>query len=914
MYVIPETNNINEAEGRQERGTLTIIWALTVLPLLQYNLPYLHLPQALAIYSGYLTPHLSPTTTASTSCLPQSPSPAVTSLGPWTVAVRAAYVICPHIRLSQRITYRACYPPLPFAPGWIYPALRATKERSGWKSIVAIGVLSHGMFRLLPWSSVAGGNKVTAEEVKMLAAPQRRSSIADNPALHKLKRKRANSGETDTSVPEPTHLSRIYLRPQEASGNAKLTPSQPPSSVVKVQSPDRSTQGDIPRRNSLKATSQIKESGDMPPPNTVKPDPEPTPPAGTVPKMDTETLRQTLESQLSLEILLKHDELRLIDQEMGKCQVALDQLRRCSEIPYPGSNVAGLSSNVSSGTGSAVLPIRPGPPPISPSPWGVTEGPYSRHYAKWLLPDPRFDGGEVESAVHASAVSGSGADGRTTRASWSEPGVTGTLRSQRSSAGTKLQALSSGYPQPKDKAGPMIIKRKSDGQLVKLVCLDCRRDNFSSTQGFINHCRIAHNRNFASHDAAAAASGEPVEVDEAGMVIGNNNDVPAGTAAGYVHPLIRSAHLVGSAAQPGMRRAFSQGQLAKRSGDSSTSCDGSNQAEKASSSQSQSTPNLNKPQLQKISVVPLSPSFKASPVTPNLSSLMQRRGMSVDLLDIVDDALTKTVMAMLSSDDEFSEGLDDENEQPNHDRSRLSVRGSRLPARTIVSPSQPPRPGSRKGIDKPSRKPQPSPIPPTPTPQRPSYRSPYSPTTGSLVAPGIEHERCQGNDIDSMVDTISSELSPNTVESNQAPSLVSDDEDYEAPSESESPSPSPSAVSDEGPDNIEVQDGDDGTTGGANVPTTATSDAKPGPEITSPSKHHHDHHHPSPVSREVPVYKRKASSKVKGGVKNAEMSPSTNTATMRVNNKEPKRVSFGSPITTTPAIAQKDGGKKQRRG
>ncbi|PGH10378.1 ADA HAT complex component 1 [Blastomyces parvus] len=769
------------------------------------------------------------------------------------------------------------------------------------------------MFRLLPWSSAVGGNKVNAEEVKMLAAPQRRSPIVESPAIHKLKRKRANSGERGNSAPEHSQPSKIYARPHDTNGNDRKTIApHSPSSAIKIESPKALSQCNSPSNNSLRTINQTTESGDEPPPaNLAKP--ESTPPASTVPKMDTETLRRTLEAQLSLEILLKHDELRLIDQELAKCQVALDQLRRCSEIPYPGSTVSGLSYNVSNGTGNAILPAAAhGPPLISPSPWGVTDGPYSRHYARWLLPDPRFDGGEAETAVPTSAITGgTPTDGRVTRGSWSEQGVAGTLRSQRSSAGTKLQALSSGYPQPKDKAGPMIIKRKSDGQLVKLVCLDCRRENFSSTQGFINHCRIAHNRNFASHDAAAAASGEPVEVDESGAVIGNNNDVSAGTTVGYVHPLIRSAHLVGSTPQPGApRTSSSQNQIARRSSASRTSPGGSIEPQKGSSPlQARNTPNGNRPRPQHVAVESPSPSFKASPETPNLSSLMKRRGMAVDLLDIVDDALTKIDLDMFS-EDELSEAAETENEQPNP---QFSVRGSRLPARTIVSPSQPPRPGSRKGADKPSRKPQLArPINP-PSPQT-SYRSPYGPASGSSHVREVDRQKSQGNDMDIiMADSISADLSPNTVESNQAPSLVSDDEDYEAPSESETPSPSPSMASDEGPDNIEVRDGDEGSVRGTNVTTAAASDTKPGPEIPSPSKHH-----PSPVPREVPTYKKKAPSKKKSGAKNAGQAssvtvPASATAP-RTNDKEQKRVSFVSPITTPPRTKKDGTGKRHRRG
>jgi len=45
-----------------------------------------------------------------------------------------------------------------------------------------------------------------------------------------------------------------------------------------------------------------------------------------------------------------------------------------------------------------------------------------------------------------------------------------------------------------------------------MECRDCQRSNFSSAQGFINHCRIAHQREYSSHDAAAFDCG--VVIDE----------------------------------------------------------------------------------------------------------------------------------------------------------------------------------------------------------------------------------------------------------------------------------------------------------------------------------------------------------------------------------------------------------------
>ena len=244
--------------------------------------------------------------------------------------------------------------------------------------------------------------------------------------------------------------------------------------------------------------------------------------------MDSNRVGETIEAQLSLDILLKHNELRLINQELAKCQIALEQLRRCSLIPYPTSQGTPESMfNVSNGTGPAVAQGESVPQWATP--YGVADGPYTRHYAKWLIPDPSFDGAQVEwnRSFDSSRVSNAVSEGRSTRYSIAEGSTpTGKARSQRGSTGIKLQSLSSGYPQAKEKAGPCILKRQ-DGQMVKLVCLDCKRENFSSTQGFINHCRIAHRRDFKSHEEAAVASGQPIELDEAGGIVGEERSFPS---------------------------------------------------------------------------------------------------------------------------------------------------------------------------------------------------------------------------------------------------------------------------------------------------------------------------------------------------------------------------------------------------
>jgi hypothetical protein len=53
----------------------------------------------------------------------------------------------------------------------------------------------------------------------------------------------------------------------------------------------------------------------------------------------------------------------------------------------------------------------------------------------------------------------------------------------------------------------------------RLECSTCHRSNFSSAQGFINHCRIAHQTEYASHDAAAEACGKEVDEEEQASLI-----------------------------------------------------------------------------------------------------------------------------------------------------------------------------------------------------------------------------------------------------------------------------------------------------------------------------------------------------------------------------------------------------------
>ncbi|KAL3424318.1 hypothetical protein PVAG01_03599 [Phlyctema vagabunda] len=489
---------------------------------------------------------------------------------------------------------------------------------------------------------------------------------------------------------------------------------------------------------------------------------------------ETSALRDTIESQFSLEILVKHNELRLINQELAKCQVALEQLRRCHLIPYPiAQRTPQAMLDISSGIGPASLPQRGATVPQWAPPYGVVDGPYTRHYAKWLIPDPSFDANcESYQSADTARVGKSLPEGRTTRHSFTDgSSLASKARVQRGSAGQKLQALSSGYPQAKEKAGPCVLKR-SDGQMVKLVCLDCQRENFSSTQGFINHCRIAHRRDFKSHEEAAQQSGQAIEVDDVGGIVGEEK-APS-IAPGLVHPLIRDTPVEKGAYKALLSRInasmalFNQGKLP-----GVTSIPGS------AKSSARVSPSPNK-------------SFVPSLATPHLSALMQSKGFGDNLNDIVGEAKKHVDLDDLLQQSEDSEDSDKSVKETH--RRPLAMDGAsdsppvpakRIPARAAVSPAPYARPTSSKGLDA-ARKPGISPRLAYTAPLINTTAEPYNKLAGNHrdlhSIHEVDHELMDMHG-PSLVD-----LSPNTVASNNAPSLVSDDGEYDDGDDAESAS------------------------------------------------------------------------------------------------------------------------------
>lgn len=464
----------------------------------------------------------------------------------------------------------------------------------------------------------------------------------------------------------------------------------------------------------------------------------------STPKMAArlERAKEKIEAEFSQEILLKHQEHRLASQELAKCQIALEQLRRCHLIPYP-INVPTYEQmlNITNGQGPALQTRMGAQVPQWAPPFGVTDGPYARHLAKWLIPDPKFDGIPAPILVQPDSIRArSSVDARSARRSTSsEVGNTfSKSRRSRESIGQKLQALPSGYTQPKGKAGPCTLKRVADGKMVKLVCVTCHREDFSSTQGFINHCRIAHKQEYKSHEEAAVACGHIIDSDDTGVMVGAPAPVvvPAATPSGPAHPFARTNATMGHA-----DACFS---VVKRI---DAIMDAIRDTIPSTSSAATVTPSAD---------------FKSSAATPNLSALAMKLGKDVDMDELVRDAKTRVDLDVLLSPEDDTDDSEDETpdvKTAQSDLTSAAVGGMRIPVRKPVSPVPPPvlpggiRPSSSSGR-----------VPPL------SYATPIATPALHLSDPESESPGEDDMDID---------LSPTTAVSNKPPSLVSDDDDYD---------------------------------------------------------------------------------------------------------------------------------------
>ncbi|KAL1302133.1 hypothetical protein AAFC00_002567 [Neodothiora populina] len=610
------------------------------------------------------------------------------------------------------------------------------------------------------------------EKALLSNSTMRPSSLLHVTPLLKMKRKRSESpGEDDASLMQrdskrsklsnlgrQTPIQSQDTSPHTQSNAAYIGRSvansleRPAGGVTNPQkanvSDDQYSDGD---RKPLDTESKPSSIDSVHPPHTKADD-------STATQPQQSELCQIIEHQFNLEILLKHRELRLIEQELAKCQVALEQLRRCEVVPYPGST--GLSQAISDGVGPSIKAQAGFTQPQAPAPWGVTDGPYTRHYARWLLNDPTFDSMSIHPAQSTTDNFQAVTEGRSTRNSTVSSSRTNKHRPSRDSVGNLNHALPNYPTQVRGKGGPLVIKRIADKKFVKLICNNCQRGDFSSVQGFLNHCRIAHKVDYKSHEAAATDCGRLLDEDEMHLIPQTAANVtPAPKAAHQrapapaaqvldppsVHPLNMQIvpHYTWKVQAAAARAAAARNMEAGVNEDASIPSRQTPKARNRSGSDvARGAANA--------SAFHSSP-LVASSSTPYLSSQFVRRGFGGNLAAVTTKAREKVDLGVESPDEEGVPAGTSRKQSVS--RAPSTAPGARL-VQTSTSSSMS-RSHSQKGQHAPHSRPRPAPLAP-PSSHATSLRS-----------------RDYGAEVPES--PFDSHLSPHTADSN--PGLVSDHED-----------------------------------------------------------------------------------------------------------------------------------------
>ncbi|KAK0947147.1 hypothetical protein LTR29_001430 [Friedmanniomyces endolithicus] len=604
----------------------------------------------------------------------------------------------------------------------------------------------------------------------------RASPVMDISLLNKLKRKRVDSPEPFSSIwVQPAKKSRddadafrhtpVKTQPKQELPVATpdLVPSRNPHTIqaqpemMTHQTSDLQTHGPGGPTASALHTTDIRPALHLTQQTPAKQMPEDVtmtdaPTSAQVHTVDMTPLKQAIENEFNIQILMKHNELRLIEQELCKCQVALEQLRRCELRPFPGTQQ--LSASVSAGTGPSIAP-RPGHPrPSHAAPYGVTDGPYASHYQQWLLRDPLFDSSS-KPATSVAELAPHG-DTRTIRtAPTSRKAVQRSFTVPRSELDTPKSLPS--YPVSNRKNKIALLKRSADGQLVKLVCNHCHRSDFSNAQGFLNHCRIAHKLDYKSQEQAAIDCGQLLNEQELA-------NLPPDALAAPAHKPSASRSS-STTTTPIKMHTFVHPMNARGA-----------ILPKISSPAAQATPDPERKRARVSSgLVPVrtsNPTMVSGSQAPRLAAHFAKYNLGGNLEEAITSARQKVDLGaeeVISPDAlEFTSPL---TLAPAGTRTVLgtSRAGSLGPPGDVMS-----RPPSRKGYRTSIPRPRPSPL---------------MPTSGTTAAGGNAMHALQPMSVSpaSPHDRSSVNLSPHTVESN--PGMVSDheDDDHGSASEDEVP-------------------------------------------------------------------------------------------------------------------------------
>lgn len=221
-----------------------------------------------------------------------------------------------------------------------------------------------------------------------------------------------------------------------------------------------------------------------------------------------------IDANICLKTLEKHNELRLIEAEIGKAQIALEQLRRVKIIPFPEVTRSPTTiDNVVTGKGPTLEPEPGLGRPKHPTPFGVADGPYARHYARWLIPDETFDPSPPSRLSRIStALSPVSGPGRK-RASLEEQTPVRAPKRSSTNQIPQLPTVTISID-----GSPLLVVQRDDSEWVKVVCRICGKRNAANLQGFTNHTRIAHSITYPNHKEAIKDCGQQLDEHESAQV------------------------------------------------------------------------------------------------------------------------------------------------------------------------------------------------------------------------------------------------------------------------------------------------------------------------------------------------------------------------------------------------------------
>ncbi|KAI9596987.1 yeats family-domain-containing protein [Syncephalis fuscata] len=192
-----------------------------------------------------------------------------------------------------------------------------------------------------------------------------------------------------------------------------------------------------------------------------------------------QVVQQVIEREFNLEILLKRRELSLIRQELDKGERILGSIHRY--ILY-GEDADTEYTN-------------------------TRETRYTTTKQRSLSSSDRFNGQVEEKEVVrgiSAPVTPLSSSGTTT------PIVHRKRRLARATVNQKPKYGGNGPTQP-------LYSRRSDGTYVVIICPTCQRGNFLNMQGFVNHFKLKHRGDLASHEEATELCGIPVNEEEIPM-------------------------------------------------------------------------------------------------------------------------------------------------------------------------------------------------------------------------------------------------------------------------------------------------------------------------------------------------------------------------------------------------------------